>query len=115
MNISELRSSDFNGKILNSNSRLDVVKFYATWCGPCQIVKNDYIELSNHICNEQKNGNTENKINFYNVNVDDCGDICSRCSVSSMPTFQIFKNGRKVGEVKGGNINAVGEKIYQHM
>ena len=40
---------------------------------------------------------------FYKVDVDDGEEIASDCKISSMPTFQFYKNGNKVYSFSGCN------------
>ena len=42
-------------------------------------------------------------IQFYKVDVDEAEEIAATCGIQAMPTFQIFKDGAKVEEMKGAN------------
>lgn len=44
---------------------------------------------------------------FYKVDVDDVPDVAQELGVRAMPTFVLFKNGDKVGEVVGANPKAL--------
>lgn len=51
---------------------------------------------------------------FIKVDVDDVPDVAQEVGVRAMPTFIIFKNGEKVGEVVGANppaLKAAIEKV----
>uniref|UniRef100_A0A4X2LR59 Thioredoxin domain-containing protein n=1 Tax=Vombatus ursinus TaxID=29139 RepID=A0A4X2LR59_VOMUR len=40
---------------------------------------------------------------FIEEDVDYCQDVAAECEVKCMPTFQFYKNGKKVGEFSGAN------------
>lgn len=48
---------------------------------------------------------------FVKVDVDAQANISQMCGIRAMPTFQFFKNGVKVDEVMGANVQALREKI----
>ncbi len=48
---------------------------------------------------------------FYKVDVDELPDVSEAYDVSAMPTFIVFKNGQKVGQVVGANPAAVETEI----
>ena len=51
---------------------------------------------------------------FYKLDVDDVPDVAQELSIRAMPTFLLFKNGEKVGEVVGANPNALKTAIKGH-
>lgn len=44
---------------------------------------------------------------FYKLDVDEVPDLAQELGVRAMPTFMVFKNGEKVGEVVGANQKAL--------
>ena len=40
---------------------------------------------------------------FAKVDVDDVEDVAAACGISAMPTFQFYKDGKKVDELKGAD------------
>lgn len=72
---------------------------FATWCGPCKAIAPKVVELSN----------TEEfaNVRFYKLDVDEVSDVAQELGVRAMPTFLIFKDGQKVGEVVGANPQAL--------
>lgn len=40
---------------------------------------------------------------FYKIDVDELPEVAQELAVRAMPTFLLFKNGNKVGEVVGAN------------
>ena len=51
---------------------------------------------------------------FYKLDVDEVPDLAQELSVRAMPTFMLFKDGEKVGEVVGANPNALETAIKQN-
>ena len=90
----------FNHYIENFNG-LIVVDFTATWCGPCKSITPYYHELNQNY----------NNILFLKVDVDDNEETTANCDISSMPTFQFYKNQEKVGQFSGANKNKLLELI----
>jgi thioredoxin 1 len=57
---------------------------------------------------------THTDVEFVKVDVDDADDIAAMCGVQAMPTFQFFKGGKKVDEMKGANVNGLIATIGKH-
>ena len=70
---------------------LVVVDFFATWCGPCKVIKPFLEEKSNQMPH----------IAFYAVDVDENPGLCEREEVSAMPTFKLYKDGKVVETIVG--------------
>ncbi|KAL9658072.1 hypothetical protein ABK040_012986 [Willaertia magna] len=101
--VKEVRSEDeFRGYLRNSTGKLVVVDFYATWCGPCMMVKPMFESLS------QKYSN----VIFLKVDVDKHNAIAGKEGVKAMPTFVLYKNNTKLTSVVGADIQKV-EKLIQ--
>ena len=65
----------------------------ATWCGPCKVIAPHIVKMSN----------TYPDARFYKLDVDEVPDVAQELGVRAMPTFMVFRNGEKVGEVVGAN------------
>ena len=48
---------------------------------------------------------------FVKVDVDAQEGISRMCGIRAMPTFQFFKNGEKVDELQGANVQALTAKV----
>ncbi|OQO05650.1 hypothetical protein B0A48_09742 [Cryoendolithus antarcticus] len=59
--------------------------------------------------------NTYTDTRFYKLDVDEIPDVAQELSVRAMPTFIIFKDGQKVGEVVGANPTALEAAIKQNV
>ncbi|MBD5194137.1 MAG: thioredoxin [Bacteroidales bacterium] len=67
------------------NSEIPVlVDFYATWCGPCQMM---------HPILEDVAKNVGDKARIIKIDIDKNEQLSSVYNVRSVPTLMIFKNG----------------------
>jgi len=73
-------------------SPVAVVDFSATWCGPCKMLAPVVEALS-----EEYAG----KVDFYNVDVDECGELAAEYRVQSVPCLVMMKNGAFVDQSIG--------------
>ncbi|KAF4460887.1 thioredoxin domain-containing [Fusarium albosuccineum] len=69
------------------------VDFFATWCEPCKAIAPFFAHC--YELDKFKN------FRFVKVNVDELTELCEELQVRSMPTFQLYRRGEKVGEVQG--------------
>jgi thioredoxin len=98
----EIKSlSQFNK--LKANSLL-IIDFYAVWCGPCKVISPAFDKLA-------KQHESSTSIIFAKVDVDKAKDVAQACGITAMPTFQFFKDGKKVDEVKGADPQQLTTKI----
>ncbi|XP_064629787.1 thioredoxin-like [Lineus longissimus] len=96
--------ADFETALTAAGEKLVVVDFYAVWCGPCKKIAPKIQEWSD----EMKD------VVFLKVDVDDNGETAEKYDISAMPTFLLFKNGDKVGDVVGASEAKLKEKIDSH-
>ncbi|KAM6289990.1 thioredoxin isoform 2-T2 [Aegotheles albertisi] len=73
--------TEFEAELKSAGENLVVVDFSATWCGPCKMIK-PFVH-----------------------------DVATNCDVKCMPTFQFYKNGKKVQEFSGANKEKLEETI----
>ncbi|XP_062480232.1 thioredoxin-like [Pezoporus occidentalis] len=95
------KQSEFEAELQSAGGRLIVVDFSATWCGPCKMIKPFFHSLC------EKYGD----VVFIEIDVDDAQDVAAHCDVKCMPTFQFYKNGKKVQEFSGANKEKLEETI----
>ncbi|KIW87508.1 thioredoxin [Cladophialophora bantiana CBS 173.52] len=88
--------------------RLVVLDCFATWCGPCKVIAPEVAKFS-------ESDDFKDKVDFYKVDVDEVPDVAQELGVRAMPTFMIFKNGEKVGEVVGANKHALEAAIRKNL
>ena len=75
---------NFEQEVLKSDVPV-LVDFWATWCGPCQMVLPIIEELADELQGLQ----------IGKVNVDEEMELAKQYRVMSIPTLIVFKNGEK--------------------
>ncbi|KAK5165110.1 thioredoxin trx1 [Saxophila tyrrhenica] len=96
--------ADFDAA-MGEKGTLMVLDCFATWCGPCKVIAPQVVKMSD----------TYTTARFYKLDVDEVPDVAQELSVRAMPTFMLFKDGEKVGEVVGANPTALENAIKNHM
>ena len=87
MSVINLTTENFEEEVLNAKEPV-LVDFWATWCGPCQMLLPVIEELSNELAQEF----TDVKVG--KVNVDEQMALAREYKVMSIPTFLVFKDGK---------------------
>ncbi len=80
----KLTKSNFNSEVLDSTKPV-LVDFWATWCGPCQMLGPVLEEIANEKSDSIKVGK---------VNVDEEPELAKEFGVVSIPMLVLFKNGK---------------------
>jgi thioredoxin 1 len=105
-NAVEVTDATFASEIEQS-SGLVLVDFWATWCGPCQVVSPVLDQLA---------GEYAGKARVAKLDVDSNQRTAMRFNVRSIPSILFFKNGRHVDTVVGAVPKPILEgKIKQHI
>lgn len=86
-----MTKEEFDKKI--EGGKLVFVDFFATWCGPCQMM----LPIIEELENDYKGKN----IVFLKVDIDECPDISNQYGIMSVPTFMLFKDGKDVDSISG--------------
>ncbi len=90
MAVKQIGTDNFEAEVLQAKQPV-VVDFWASWCGPCQMVGPLIEQLSEEM--------PETK--FAKVNVDDELDLVRKYKVESIPTLLIFDDGKEVKRMIG--------------
>lgn len=90
MSLVMLNKANFEEEVLKSDKKV-VIDFWATWCGPCQMLGPVFEAVSNT--------NTDYK--FCKVNVDEQQELAQQHDVMTIPTLIVYENGKKTKQTVG--------------
>ena len=76
-------------KLINNN--LVIVDFYATWCGPCQLLS----PILEEIAKENKD------LVVVKVDVDKFESLAKKHGILSIPTIEVYKNATLTNKTLG--------------
>ncbi|MDH3457625.1 MAG: thioredoxin [Gemmatimonadota bacterium] len=95
------------GQEIEQHDGLVMVDFWATWCGPCQIIAPVVEQLAQEY---------EGKLKVAKLDVDANPQAPTKFGVRSIPSVLFFKNGQHVDTVVGAVPKAyLEEKVEQHL
>lgn len=71
-----------------------VVDFYATWCGPCQMLTPELVKVA---------GNMADRVTILKVDTDVETEIATELHIEALPTLLFFKDGnmKPVAKIEG--------------
>lgn len=90
MAVIHVTEENFEQEVLKSDKPV-LIDFWASWCGPCQMLLPVIEELGNEV--------TDAKI--CKVNVDEEEQLASKFNVMSIPTLVVMKDGKVVSAAVG--------------
>lgn len=105
-----LTISDYDDLLDKSNkepSKLFVIDFKASWCGPCKLIHPYIKELSNSYTD----------VNFIEIDVDDSDHekTVEVFGISAMPTFLFYKNNKVLDTVCGANKEEIFNTLQKNL
>jgi thioredoxin len=83
--------SSFQELLDNSNIPV-LVDFYATWCGPCQMMSPIL---------EQVGSDLRDRVQVVKIDSDKYPRLASQYGIEALPTLVLFKNGQPVDKIEG--------------
>lgn len=78
-----LTKNNFEAEVINANEPV-LVDFWASWCGPCQMLSPVIEEIAKEYAG---------KVIVGKVNVDEEQELAAKYGVMSIPTVILFKDG----------------------
>jgi len=99
-----INKEEFKKEVLKSE-KIVLVDFFATWCGPCQMLAPVLEELSKE----------SQDFEIVKIDIDQERDLAIENQIEFVPTVVIFKNGKEVDRMTGVfDKNEILEKIEQY-
>ncbi|MGL5873081.1 MAG: thioredoxin [Xenococcaceae cyanobacterium] len=78
---------------LLTNTEVPVlVDFYATWCGPCQMMSPIL---------EQVGGHLKDRLQVVKIDTDKYPELATQYQIHALPTLVLFKNGEPIERIEG--------------
>lgn len=90
-----LTVDNFEEEVLKSDKPV-LVDFWASWCGPCQMLLPIIEELADEVTD----------VKICKVNVDEQGELAAKYRVMTIPTLILFKDGQEAKKAVGAKPKA---------
>uniref|UniRef100_A0A2P2JSD4 Thioredoxin H-type n=1 Tax=Rhizophora mucronata TaxID=61149 RepID=A0A2P2JSD4_RHIMU len=87
------------------STKLVVVDFTASWCGPCRFISPFLAKLAKKLPN----------VTILKVDVNELRTVAQEWGVEAMPTFMFLKEGKTVDKVVGARKDELQQKIPMHL
>lgn len=89
MSIPFVTEADFGSKTAKGRVLID---FFAEWCGPCKRLTPILEEIAPQVSGQ---------CSIFKLNIDECGGICSKFDITSVPTLVLLEDGKEIGRIVG--------------
>ncbi|MDR3459891.1 MAG: thioredoxin domain-containing protein [Verrucomicrobiae bacterium] len=90
-NVKHITQTEFEAEVTRATNTI-VADFYATWCGPCQILTPMLDRLA---------GGYTDKLKFIKINVDESPGLAQNFHAGELPLMLLFKDGKVAGRFQG--------------
>ena len=85
--------ASFDDMIENSSVPV-LVDFYATWCGPCQMLSKDVLP-------KVAGAVGKDKVKLVKINTEKYPNIAGKYKVEALPTIMLFTDGKVADRIEG--------------
>ena len=91
MTVKNLILNNYEEEVVKSNVPV-IIDFYADWCGPCQMMKPVFEEVSKEF---------EGKLNFLKLDTQTEEGLAMKFEIQGIPSLLILKNEKEIGRIVG--------------
>ena len=91
MAVIKITKENFENEVLRSDVPV-LVDFWASWCGPCQMLSPVISQLAEEY---------EGRAKIGKINVDEEPQLAAQFGIVSIPTLKVFRNGTLCGSLVG--------------
>ncbi len=88
--LKHINIDNFENEVLKSE-KVVLVDFFATWCGPCQMLAPVLEQISKE----------EDSFNIAKIDIDEAQSLAIEQGIQVVPTMVIFKNGQAIDRMEG--------------
>jgi thioredoxin 1 len=89
----EITAEQLKQKIQNGDKV--IVDFWATWCGPCKIMKPSFDKVSKQLMDENYG------VELYTMDVEKNQGLALELGIRAVPTIKLFDQGKEVYSKSG--------------
>ena len=79
-------------ELLEKSPKPVLVDFYATWCGPCQMMSPILEQVGSHL---------GDRLQVVKIDTDRYPNIASEYEIQALPTLVLFKDGQPIEKIEG--------------